>query len=252
MATASNLYDQVPDGDPNPLPTPRRAMTIGAHPDDAEFGAGGTLAKWAAEGCEVTILVVSDGSKGTWDPEVTTEALVAARRSEQRRAADVLGVQHVVMLDHVDGEVENTVDLRKELAWWIRTQRPDVVLSHDPWKRYMLHPDHRATGMAAIDAVVAARDHLFFPEQGLEKHRPSEILLWAADEVDHVEDIEDTFETKVAALLQHSSQGTTTMGGAESGDIERARFTERMRSWSASLGTPAGIGLAEAFKRLQP
>ena len=251
MTTASNLYAQV-DRTVDPLPVPARAMTIGAHPDDAEFGSGGTLAKWAAEGCEVTILVVSDGSKGTWDPDMDTETLIATRRAEQRKAADVLGVRHVVMLDHVDGEVENTVELRKELAWWIRTQRPDVILSHDPWKRYMLHPDHRAAGMAAIDAVVAARDHLFFPEQGLDKHRPTDILLWSADEVDHHEDIEATFETKVSALLQHSSQGTTTMGGAESGDLERQRFTDRMREWSADLGAPVGLPLAEAFKRLRP
>lgn len=252
MTTASNLYDQVAGEGPAPLTPPARAMTIGAHPDDAEFGAGGTLAKWAAAGTELTILVVSDGSKGTWDPSVSTEALVATRQAEQRRAADALGVEHVVMLDHVDGEVENNVALRQELAWWIRTQRPDVVFSHDPWKRYMLHPDHRATGMAAIDAIVAARDHLFFPEHGLEKHRPSEILLWSADEVDHVEDISSTFDTKVAALLEHSSQGTTTMGGAENGDAERQRFTERMREWAGSLGEPAGLDLAEAFKRLQP
>lgn len=252
MTTASNLYDQVPGEGPAPIGPPKRAMTIGAHPDDAEFGAGGTLAKWAAAGTELTILVISDGSKGTWDPAIAADELIATRRAEQRRAADELGVAHVVMLDHVDGELENTVELRKELAWWIRTQRPDVVLSHDPWKRYMLHPDHRAAGIATIDAVVAARDHLFFSDQGLEKHRPSEILLWSADEVDHVEDISSVFDTKVAALLQHSSQGTTTMGGAENGDAERERFATRMREWAASMGAPAGFEYGEAFKRLQP
>ncbi len=252
MTTASNLYDEATTPETVALVRPHRVLTIGAHPDDAEFGAGGTVAKWAAEGSHITILVVSDGSKGSWDGEVDPEALIAQRRREQRAAADALGVTEVVMLDHVDGEVENTPRLRRELCWWIRTIRPDVVFTHDPWKRYMLHPDHRATGMAAIDAVVAARDHLFFPDQGLDKHRPDHILLWSADEVDHIEDIKGTFDAKIAALLQHSSQATTTMGGAASGDLERQRFVDRIRAWTSEMGEAAGLECAEAFKRLSP
>ncbi len=252
MTAASNFYDQARSEVPGTLRTPSRALTIGAHPDDAEFGAGGTLAKWASEGCHVTILVVTDGSKGSWDPAVSTEALIAARQREQRAAADALGVADVVMLEHVDGELENTRSLRRELCWWIRSTRPDVVFSHDPWKRYMLHPDHRAAGIAAVDAVVAARDHLFFPEQGLDKHRPDHILLWSSDERDHVEDISATFDAKVTALLQHSSQTTSTMGSAGAGDLERQRFIDRIRTWTAEMGEPAGLECAEAFKRLTP
>lgn len=252
MTTASNFYDQARSGIPDSLKTPTRALTIGAHPDDAEFGAGGTLARWASEGCHATILVVSDGSKGSWDPDVSKEELIASRQQEQRAAADVLGVADVVMLGHVDGEIEHDRRLVRELCWWIREVRPDAVLSHDPWKRYMLHPDHRATGMAAVDAVVAARDHLFFPEQGLEKHRPSHLLLWSADERDHFEDIGSTFDTKVEALLQHSSQAPTTMGGAAGGDLERQRFIDRMRAWCAEMGEPVGLECAEAFKHLRP
>ncbi|MGH8926926.1 MAG: PIG-L deacetylase family protein, partial [Acidimicrobiia bacterium] len=125
-------------------------------------------------------------------------------------------------------------------------------LSHDPWRRYMLHPDHRATGFAAIDGVVAARDHLFYPELGLEKHRPDAILLWAADKPDYWEDIEPTFEVKIAALLRHSSQTRTTMSDAASSAEARAAFITRMREWAATNGQPVGLPLAESFKVLRP
>lgn len=251
----TNIYSPARGDAVEPIPTPQRAMTIGAHPDDAEFGAGGTLARWADDGCHVTMLVVSDGSKGTWDPHLDPDELIAARAAEQRRAADVLGAADVVMLGHVDGELANTMELRRELSYWIRRSRPDVLLTHDPWKRYMLHPDHRATGMAAIDAVVAARDHLFFPEQlgnGVEKHRPASLLLWSADEHDHWEDIATTFDTKITALLEHSSQGSTTMGDAHDHDTKKREFVQRLEAWSAELGGPVGIERAEAFKRLTP
>lgn len=251
----TNIFSQARSSNPNDLPTPERALTIGAHPDDAEFGAGGTLAKWAAEGCHITMLIVSDGSKGTWDPHLDPEALIAARQAEQRRAADRLGARDVVMLDHVDGEIVNTVALRQELSFWIRTTRPDVVLSHDPWKRYMLHPDHRATGMAAIDSIVAARDHLFFPEQLSEhvtKHRPAAILLWSADEIDYWEDIAATFDVKIAALLEHSTQGPTTMASAHVNQDGRQEFVAKLRAWSATTGEPVGMEAAEGFKRLFP
>jgi len=248
-----NFYDQAggAGAPPTPLPTPTRALTIGAHPDDAEFGAGGTLARWADAGCAITILVVTDGSKGSWDPDIDQEALVSSRRIEQRAAADVLGVADLVMLDHVDGELEYSMALRREICGWVRATRPDVVLSHDPWKRYMLHPDHRATGLAAVDGVVAARDHLYYPELGA-KHRPDTILLWSADEPDHAEPISDTLERKVTALLCHSSQGETTMGGADGGGDAADHFERRIRGWADQQGEPFGIGPAEVFKRLQP
>ena len=160
-------------------PTPDRALGIGAHPDDIEFGAGGTLARWAGAGCEVTMLVVTDGSKGTWDPTMDPHLLAAMRVDEQLEAARVLGAAHVVHLGHVDGELSYTMDLRAEICLQIRLTRPDVVLTHDPWKPYQLHPDHRTTGLAVVDGVVAARDHLFFPEQGVAAHRPQHLLRHA-------------------------------------------------------------------------
>ena len=119
----------------------------------------------------------------------------------------------------------------------------------------MLHPDHRVTGFAAVDAVVAARDHLFFPEQltgEVEKHRPAALLLWAADEPDHYENIAETFDRKLAALLRHSSQTQTTMGDALGSEEAKRGFEERLREWAAQQGAPAGLALAESFKRLTP
>jgi LmbE family N-acetylglucosaminyl deacetylase len=247
----TNLYDDLRDT-PRRLPTPASALTIGAHPDDAEFGAGGTLAKWANEGCRITMLIVTDGSKGTWEEGVSPADLAARRKEEQRRAAEVLGAAEVIHLDHVDGELEYSMALRREICRWIRTVRPEVVLGHDPWRRYMLHPDHRAAGLGLIDGVVAARDHLFFPEQNLERHRPEAILLWQADEPDHYEDIADTFDVKIEALLCHSSQSATTMGDAGSSPAAREEFTRRLADLAAESGRPVGLRMAEAFRLIRP
>ncbi|MDE0138839.1 MAG: PIG-L family deacetylase [bacterium] len=237
------------------LPVPRRALAIGAHPDDAEFGAGGTLAKWAAAGTEATILVLTDGSKGSWDPSLSPSDLVLMRMNEQTRAAEALGVDSALNLSHLDGELVYTMELRAEVCLWIRRLRPDVVLTHDPWRRYMLHPDHRATGWAAIDGVVAARDHLFFPEQlagGLAHHRPGAMLLWAADEPDHHEDVTGFVEHKVAALLSHSSQATTTMDGAGHSEEATEAFRLEIDDRARTAGDEAGLPRAEAFKRITP
>lgn len=252
----ANLYSELREDAPAPLPAPSRALTIGAHPDDAEFGAGGTLARWAEEGCVVSMLVVTDGSKGTWDADLDPVELVRMRETEQRAAAEALGATgEIVMLGHADGELVATMELREQLCLWIRRLRPDVVLTHDPWKRYMLHPDHRATGISAVDGVVAARDHLFFTHQltgGLTKHRPDALLFWAADEPDHVEDIAPTFERKIEALLCHSSQGETTMGDAHTDEERRETFAARIRDRAAEQGAPVGLAVAEAFKLVRP
>ena len=151
---------------------PRCALAVGAHPDDIEFGSGATLAKWAARGAGSTILVLTDGSKGSWDPDADLEPLVAERMEECRAAAAVIdGGPHgrrahggrVRFLGRVDGDLENGVAERREVARIIREVRPDVLLGHDPWRRYRLHPDHRAAGFLTLDALVAARDHTSSP-----------------------------------------------------------------------------------------
>lgn len=237
---------------PAQLEVPERALAVGAHPDDIEFGAGATLAKWAAAGSEVTMLIITDGSKGTWDRSMDPAFLVATRKDEQLAAARALGAAHVIHLDHVDGELQYTMALRAQICLQIRLQRPDVLLGHDPWKRYQVHPDHRAAGLALVDAMVAARDHLFFPEQGLHPHRPGAMLLWAADEPDHWEEAAGWVDAKSAALLCHVSQGSTTMGGADQDDEHRDAFRDRVAARAGELGAAVGLDAAEAFKLLTP
>ncbi|KAA3640695.1 MAG: PIG-L family deacetylase [Armatimonadetes bacterium] len=235
------------------LVTPRRAMTIGAHPDDAEFGAGATLARWASEGCAVTILVVTDGSKGSWNEDEDQNALVVRRINEQDAAADVLGAQATIHLGYVDGELEYSMALRQRIAIEILKVRPDVVLTHDPWQRYQMHPDHRVTGLAAVDGVVTAREPLALTDSGLSAHRPEAILLWSADEPDHAELVdEEWLEVKVKALLCHSSQGETTMGGADVSPDRADAFASQIRAWHTTNGKKLGVGPAEVFKRLKP
>ena len=235
------------------LPRPKRALAIAAHPDDAEFGCGATLAKWAAGGCEIHHLVCTDGSKGSWDPAEDTARLVARRQEEQRAASRALGGRgDVVFLGWPDGELESGLRQRWEVAYWIRVIRPDVVLGHDPWRRYRLHPDHRHAGFLLTDGVVAARDPHFFPEQQVEPHRPSAILLWEADEPDHVEAVMGFDEAKINALLAHRSQYRSTMQihDADAED-QRSAFIGRVRERLYEHGRLADVPLGEAFKAIR-
>jgi LmbE family N-acetylglucosaminyl deacetylase len=226
-------------------PVPNVAVAVGAHPDDIEFGCGGTLARWAAAGCVVHLIVLTDGSKGTWDVDADPSALVVTRQDEQRAAARALGATgDVVFIGEVDGELESTRPLREAVALWIRRLRPDVVLGHDPWKRYRLHPDHRVAGQLTCDAVVAAREpHVHL--DGVAHHRPQALFLFEADEVNHLEDVTATVEAKLAALEAHASQFESTMRAVD--DEGLARFRRRMRDRLAEHGRRVGVPAAEAF-----
>ena len=238
------------------LPTPGTALAIGAHPDDVEFGCGATLAKWSAAGTTVHHLVCTDGSKGSWEPGQDLAQLVVTRRDEQRAAARALGATgECVFLDWPDGELDSGLRQRWEVAYWIRRLQPDVVLGHDPWKRYRLHPDHRHAGHLAVEGIVAARDPHFFPEQALPHHRPSALLLFEADEPDHVEDVGGFVDAKLTALYAHESQLRSTMhidDGATAEDAARQRqeFEARLRGRLAEMGALADVAEGEAFKLL--
>jgi len=232
------------------LDVPERCLAIGAHPDDIEFGCGATLAKWAASGCAIHHLVCTDGSKGSWDPNEDRARLVAVRRDEQRAAATALGGRaEPVFLDWPDGELEAGIRQRWEVAYWIRRIRPDVVFGHDPWRRWRLHPDHRAAGFLATDGIVAARDPHFFPEQELEPYRPRHLLLWEADEIDHVEDASGFEEAKLRALMAHASQFRSTMHIEDPDATEEVEaFRQRVLGRLAEHGALAGLALGEGFK----
>jgi LmbE family N-acetylglucosaminyl deacetylase len=226
---------------------PSVALAIGAHPDDIEFGCGGTLAKWAAGGAVIHHLVLTDGSKGSWDPDRDQASLVALRREEQCRAAAILGGGNVEFLSWVDGELRNCTEAQWEVSQSIRTVRPDIVLSHDPWRRYRLHPDHRHAGFIVTDAIVAARDPHFFPDQALTPHRPGSLLLWEADAPNHVEEVGAFADTKIAALMAHGSQHQSTMGIDRDGSGERAAFADRVRDQLGAHGALAGFSQGESF-----
>lgn len=231
------------------LELPASALAIAAHPDDVEFGCGATLAKWAAAGCVVHHLVCTDGSKGTWDVDADTAALVVARQREQRDAARVLGATgEVVFLGWPDGELDSSVRQRWEIAYWIRRLKPEVVAGHDPWRRYRLHPDHRHAGWLAVEGIVAARDPHFFPEQQLPHWRPSALLLWEADVINHYEDVSAHVDTKLRALEAHASQFESTMkASGDRLDEQLEAFRDRIRQRLSDQGRAIGVASAEAF-----
>ena len=191
-------------------------MGIFAHPDDPEFFCGGTFARWAAEGKRVIFVLATSGDKGSKDLTITSEELMAIREAEERAAAARLGVQEVIFLRYPDGELQPTLDLRRQLARLIRLKKPDAVVTNDPTARwygthYLNHPDHRAIGDAALDAVFpAARDHLTFPElyrvEGLAPHKVATVYLCGTHDPSAKVDVTAYLETKIAALREHKSQ----------------------------------------------
>lgn len=219
-------------------------LVVGAHPDDTEFGAGGTIAVFRRHGQDVHYVVCTDGSKGTKDREIAPEALVVRREAEQRAAAETLGVASITFLRQVDGELEATLENRQALARVIRQVRPRVMITHDPWRHYQLHPDHRAAGFLSTDAFVAARDHLYAPalwrEEHLEPFDVPEIWFYAPAEVDLFVDISEVIERKIEAIRCHTSQVRDPEG-----------LAERMRARAAEVGGRHGVAAAEEFKRLK-
>jgi LmbE family N-acetylglucosaminyl deacetylase len=220
----------------------KRALVIGAHPDDNEFGAGGTTAKLASQGWDITFIIATNGNKGSHDPGMSPYDLSERREQEQRAAAEVLGVKRVIFLRNNDGELEPTPALRAEIALYIRHFKPNAVYSHDPWKHYMLHPDHRAVGFAVIEGIVSARDHLFMSglgQIGIGVWRPEALYLWSAEQPDYVEDVSDFVDLKFAALREHHTQLDENQG-----------WEERVRQRMAELGQEHGFAAAEAFKKI--
>lgn len=219
-----------------------RAMVVFAHPDDAEVQCAGTVALWTQEGKKITYVVLTKGDKGTQDPQMDGQRLVRIRKEEQILAARELGVQNVVFLENSDGELEVTMERRKALTRIIREHQPEILMTHDPWMRYQLHPDHRASGTLALDALISARDRLYFPEQiaeGLSTCRVRRALLYATDVPDFFVDITSTIDRKLKALGLHRSQVA-----------QWANWEERIRQRAEAAGQAQGIKYAEAFKKL--
>jgi LmbE family N-acetylglucosaminyl deacetylase len=233
-----------PQGPPDTGDQPRIALVIAAHPDDPDFGAAGTANLWSKEGWEFYYLVCTDGSKGTEDASLTAERLIPMRQREQRAAAETLGVKDVFFLDqYTDGELTYNRDFLGDVVRVIRKVKPYAVFTHEPQQMFhqnsfVNHSDHRTTGMIAIDAVYpSARDRWNFSEQideeGLETHKVKEVFIWGNDRPNFVVDITDAVETKIQALLRHTSQfgeGTEFLKFVrERWKGEDGRYTERFR-----------------------
>lgn len=222
----------------------QRALVIVAHPDDIESWAAGTVCRFIDAGRQVAFVLCTSGDKGTGDPILTSLEVGPIREAEQREAARIMGVNAVTFLRWPDSEVEPTLMLRRELVRQVRIHKPDLVITHDPAPPYRLHPDHRAVGRAALDAVFpCARDVLTFAEQiteeGLQAHLVPEAWLFASDAPDAWVDISPTLPRKIAARLAHVSQYTDAQ------ELERNWYRR-----AAEAGQPVGLAAAEAFKRV--
>jgi LmbE family N-acetylglucosaminyl deacetylase len=223
-----------------------RVMAVFAHPDDAEFGYGGTIAKWVSEGIEIVYVVATDGSKGSADPTMTSERLITMRRQEQRKAADVLGVKDIVFLGYPDGYLEHTLALRKDIARAIRQFRPERLIAMTPYRSfsinsYINHPDHLAVGDATLAAVYpTARDRLTFPEllaEGLEPYAVREVYVTGTDSPDTWVDITQTIDKKIEALRQHTSQ------------IQSPEMPDWVRTRAKESAQGHDMEYAESFKK---
>lgn len=226
----------------------QRVLVVFAHPDDAEFGSAGTSAKLAGDGKDVFYAVVTDGSKGSSDPDMSAEQLIKTRQEEQRNAATIVGVKEVQFLGFEDGMLEPTLDVRKALTASIRRFKPDVVISPSPERNlsagvFVQHPDHLATGEAALAAVYpCARDRMTFPDllaQGLEPHAVREIWVTGTGDPDYFIDITETIDTKVRALQAHVSQ------------VGHRDVAEFISQRSRQLAEAQGMKYAEGFRRIQ-
>jgi LmbE family N-acetylglucosaminyl deacetylase len=221
----------------------KRVLGVGAHPDDLEWYTGGTIAQLARAGAEIVFVVCTDGDKGSYAPNAHARQLAARRRVEQRNAADTLGIAEVIFLGYADGELDANAHLRKQLATLYRKHQPQLLLAFDPWKRYELHPDHLAAGRAALDARIAAKMPLFYPElraQNLAAWAIPELWLFNADAPNHFVDVSDTLDAQRRALEQHRSQ-TTVWDDAARAFIEAT---------ARANGKAIGANYAEAFRRI--
>ncbi len=223
-------------------------LAIGAHPDDTDVGASGTIAKWIEEGASAYYVVCTDGSRGSEDPKMTHKRLAAIRTKEQLAAAKVIGIKKVFFLNHPDTQLVSDLKLKEELVKIIRTVRPSTVITMDPTfyfdQDFINHTDHRAAATAAMDAVFPlSRDRLTFPEhekQGLKLHKVEEILFVSFSQGTYFVDISKTLDKKIKALSCHKSQF------GNFADVEK-----RIRKRAKALGKKSGYKAAESFKRIE-
>jgi len=228
----------------------KRAMVVTAHPDDAEYGCSGSVAKWTRLGWDVVYVLCTDGSKGSEDREITSEQLTELRTKEQTNAGKILGLKTVEFLGYPDGYLEPTLEVRRDISRQIRKWKPDVLITTNPTRdllgaEYLGHPDHFAAGEAALSAVFpSARDHLTFPElltdEGLEPHKVREVWIMSFGTTANFWNplTEQDVDTSIAALQAHESQ--------VSNPEDAAKWMKERR---AELGKMIDAPYAESFRK---
>jgi LmbE family N-acetylglucosaminyl deacetylase len=223
-----------------------QVMVVTPHPDDAEFGVAGTVARWTGEGKDVIYVVCTNGDKGTSDTNMKPDELARIREQEQMAAAKLLAVREVIFLRYPDQTLEDTPEFRKKIVRLIRMYQPETVVTADPYRRYLWHRDHRIAGRVTLDAIFPyARDLYSYPdllEEGLQPHKVKEVLLWGSEDSNYRSNITDTFDIKIAALRCHKSQIS---------DNPSTRLEERMRERCKMLAQGEDYELAEAFHRVE-
>jgi LmbE family N-acetylglucosaminyl deacetylase len=221
---------------PDEWETKKKILVILAHPDDPEFFCGASLIRWARAGHEIHYVLLTNGNKGGND-DLQPEQLRSIRQKEQLQAAAIIGVRHVQFLDHEDGFLMSTLEIRREIVRIIRQEKPDILVTCDPtllynWFGRINHPDHRAAGQVVLDAVYpAAGNSHYFPElqekEGLQPHTPSEVWISLPLVATTVLDVTDTWDIKIKALKEHQSQ----IGDPELFEQKmRSRYTENSSS----------------------
>jgi LmbE family N-acetylglucosaminyl deacetylase len=231
-------------------PTPRSALVVVAHPDDCEFSCGGTIAKWCAASCDISLVVLTDGTLGSHDVRIGARKLADVREDEQRRGAKTLGIQRLQFWAQADGHLQATAELIERLAGTVRALRPEVVMAHDPWRHHQFHPDHIAAGNLVMAALYRSREpRVSVSFEGVERRAwsPTGAWLFGAQDVNHVEAVESHLEQKLAAILCHESQAPTSMGFEIGDDEGKQQFMEKVRARAAAAGSPAGIAAGEEF-----
>ena len=225
------------------MTTPVDILVISPHPDDVDFGACGSVARRVKEGQTAAYVICTSGDKGTGDRAMRPERLAQIREAEQRAAATTVGVSEVIFLRHPDQGLEDSYEFRKQLVRLIRLYQPSLLISCDPYRRYMWHRDHRITGQVVLDAVFPyARDYLAYPDltlDGVEPHSVPEVWLWGTEDPNLIIDISETIDLKIAALKCHQSQLN-----------DPAHTEERIRNWSRSYAEAEGYEYAERFHQV--
>ncbi len=228
---------------------PQSVLVIVAHPDDIDFGVAGSVAKWTAQGATVTYCIVTDGSSGSNDPHIDLAALIQTRQEEQTRAGAVVGVQDIRWLGYKDGTLTPSIGLRRDLTRLMREIKPERVVTFDPTtmipagRHYINHPDHRATGEAALYAVFpSAESRPIFPEllaEGYEPHKVKDLYMVLSDDANTYVDISDYIAAKSAALACHASQLDD-------------KVVQMVKRWNAQTGEHVGVPYAETFRAMYP